>query len=113
MVKCNVCGGTYEPVLPDGSMYFHACPPLSAIELKDAIAKGTTKLSTVQQQQLDAAKAADSRDPVGAGETPRAEIALASLVIERPNKRDENIVGPGAPGQPAPQKAPGTGITKM
>jgi hypothetical protein len=113
MVKCNVCAGTYEPILADGALYFHACPPLSVPELKDAIAKGSVKLSTVQQQQLDAAKALDSSNPVLVGELPRAELALAQLVVERPNKRDENIVGPGAPGQPAPQKAPGTGVTKI
>lgn len=113
MVKCNVCAGSYEPILPDGSMYFHACPPLSVPELKDAIAKGSVKLTAAQQQQLDAAAAADKTAPVADGATPRAELALALLVVERPNKRDENIVGPGAPGQPAPQKAPGTGVTKI
>src|SRR5260370_30353045 len=25
-MKCNVCGGTYQSKLPDGSLYFHACP---------------------------------------------------------------------------------------
>lgn len=28
MKKCNTCGGEYEPVQPDGSSYFHACPPV-------------------------------------------------------------------------------------
>lgn len=25
--RCNSCGGTYSDVLPDGILYFHACPP--------------------------------------------------------------------------------------
>jgi hypothetical protein len=26
--KCNSCGGTYETILADGSLYFHACGPI-------------------------------------------------------------------------------------
>jgi hypothetical protein len=25
--KCNSCGATYSDPLPDGSAYFHVCPP--------------------------------------------------------------------------------------
>jgi hypothetical protein len=28
MKQCRICGGTYEPVLRDGTAYYHACPPL-------------------------------------------------------------------------------------
>jgi hypothetical protein len=27
IVKCNTCGGQYSQVEPDGTLYFHACPP--------------------------------------------------------------------------------------
>lgn len=26
--RCNCCGGTYDDVLPNGMLYFHACPPV-------------------------------------------------------------------------------------
>lgn len=26
-MRCKTCEGTYEPVLPSGARYFHACPP--------------------------------------------------------------------------------------
>lgn len=25
--RCNACGGVYDPALPDGTAYFHACAP--------------------------------------------------------------------------------------
>jgi len=28
--QCNSCSGTYFPVLLDGTMYFHRCPPGTA-----------------------------------------------------------------------------------
>jgi hypothetical protein len=27
--KCNSCGGIYSPTSGDGSLYFHACPPMA------------------------------------------------------------------------------------
>lgn len=27
--QCVTCGGTFDDVMPDGTLYFHACPPLS------------------------------------------------------------------------------------
>lgn len=113
MVKCNVCGGTYEPIQRDGSQYFHACPPLSVAELRDQLQKKTVQLSAADQKRLD-----DATKLIDATDTPqlaaaRGDQVLASLTIERPNKRDENIIGPGVDGQPAAQKAPGTGVTKV
>jgi hypothetical protein len=26
--QCGSCGGTYSDTCPDGSLYFHACPPI-------------------------------------------------------------------------------------
>jgi hypothetical protein len=113
MVKCNACGGTYEPILADKTQYFHACPPLSGAELRDQLAKKAIQLSPAQQKQLDDATAADKSNPVPDGERTRAELALAMIVVERPNRRDENVVGAGAPGEPAPIKASGAGVTKI
>ena len=52
--RCNTCGGEYDDLLPDGYLYFHACPPVT--------------------------------DPV------------TGQVIERPEKRDENILQDPATG---------------
>jgi hypothetical protein len=69
MVKCNACGGTYEPLQDDGLQYFHACPPLSAPEL--------------------AAKVAAGKIVLPGGET--ADQAVQRRMYERANKRDENL----------------------
>jgi hypothetical protein len=69
MVKCNACGGTYEPVLLDGMEYYHKCPPLSVVELAAAVAAGKVQLPL--------------------GETP--DIAVTRRSYERSNQRDENI----------------------
>lgn len=113
MVKCNSCGGSYEPILADKTQYFHACPPLSGAELRDQLAKKTVQLSPAQQATIDAATTLDQRNPMPAGERTRVDAALDLLVVERPNKRDENVAGAGAPGQPAPIKAAGAGVTKV
>jgi hypothetical protein len=28
MTKCTTCGGTYPATQPDGTRYFHVCPPV-------------------------------------------------------------------------------------
>lgn len=113
MVKCNSCGGEYERILADGTQYFHACPPLSAAELRDQFQQGTLALSPVQRRQLDAAAAADKSSPRPGGERSRAELLLETFTVERPNKRDENVAGAGVPGEPAPIKSAGAGATKI
>ena len=88
MVKCTACGGTYEPILPDGMQYFHRCPPLSRVELAAAVAAGKVALP--------------------ANET--VDDAVARRTYERTNQRDENIQST-APNGPATMKAAGAGTT--
>lgn len=113
MVKCNSCGGRYESVLTDGSQYFHSCPPLTPVEIRDHLVKGTIRLRPIDQALLDSAAAEDAKRPLPAGEPTRADQVLATIVVERPNKRDENVLGAGEPGKPAPVRAEGAGITKI
>lgn len=91
MVKCNSCGGTYEPVLADGMQYFHACPPLSAPELQAAVDAGDVELPK--------------------GET--VDDAIARRTYERANKRDENVVPGADPTEDAPIKAEGDGVVDV
>lgn len=114
MVKCNTCGGVYEPTLADGMQYFHACPPLSEAEKRAALDAGTLILSRAAARRLEVAEAEDGKAPVAAGEPSRVDRVLAELVIERPRKRDENIV-PGAfdDGERTRIKAEGAGVTEL
>lgn len=38
--QCKSCGGVFDDVLPDGTRYFHACPPLSFAEFQQAVTDG-------------------------------------------------------------------------
>lgn len=87
-VKCNSCGGTYAPLQPDGSEYYHACAPLSAPEIDAAVKAGKLQLPT--------------------GMTP--DQAATLLTIERPNRRDENVISTRA-SDSGTMKANGAGTT--
>lgn len=92
LVECQTCHGQYMPVQPDGTLYFHACPPLGVGELRDALAAKTVTLPARDALRLQAALSADAAAPVPAGEVSRADAVLASLSVPRPNMRDENVV---------------------
>lgn len=91
MVKCLSCGGVYEPVLADGMLYFHACPPFSARELRAAVAAGTVRLTGTQQAALDAAEKRDQDKLPAPDVETQADQVFASFVVRRPGHRDENI----------------------
>lgn len=89
MLKCNACGGVYDPLPADGLRYFHACPPLSVIELTAAVDAGKVQLPPQ--------------------ETP--ELAVQRRSYERVNKRDESVVPSVDPKVPSTIKAEGDGVT--
>jgi hypothetical protein len=109
-VECLSCHGTYDTVQRDGTRYFHQCPPLSPAELRDAIAAHTVQLSDVDQARIAAAQAYDGRNPAKDGQPTQAEIVFASIVVERPNARNENVLGGREPKTAAEIKAAGAGV---
>lgn len=113
MVQCRSCGGTYEPILPDGLEYYHACPPLSGVELRQAHADNSPTLTRAQHQQLDVAMAFDRDHPPAAGALSAVDQVLTTLVVERPNRRDENVVRPVDPDKPAVMKRAGAGVLDL
>jgi len=96
MLKCNACGGTYQPTTPDGLQYFHRCPPLSLAELTAAVQAGKIQLPV---------------DPVTkVAETP--DVAIQRRSYERANLRDENLQATSGAGAKA-MKAAGDGTTTL
>jgi hypothetical protein len=91
MVQCKACGGTYAPVLADGMLYFHVCPPLSVPELHAALAAKTLALNPSAQARYDQAVADDVATPPAKGAPTRVDQFLATLVVTRPNARNENV----------------------
>lgn len=111
--KCNVCAGEYDDPLPDGSRYFHRCPPYSVVELKAAIAAGVVSLTPGQQALFDKAALLDLTAPLAKEDVPRTDRVLGTLGITRPGARDENIRGFARAGKPDDPIADGIGKTTI
>lgn len=90
-LRCNACGGDYDTVLADGMLYFHVCPPLSAVELAAAVTAGKVTLPN--------------------GETP--EEAVTRRTYERASKRDENVEPSPDRDKPTRLKKAGAGVTRV
>ena len=90
-VECQSCHGTYDTLSADQVPYYHACPPLSVVEIRAAIAAGPSPLSKAQAAALATADALPIPQVNNAPGVPPGDAYLATLTLERPNKRDENI----------------------
>jgi hypothetical protein len=74
-VQCNCCGAIYDTVQADGMLYFHACAPLSSVELAAAVTAGKVTLPPKET----------------------AGDAVLARTYERANKRNENrVIADGA-----------------
>jgi hypothetical protein len=69
--RCKACGGIYSPIQPDGSAYFHACPPIVLVRIR----------------RQDGTRATIPRDELQA-----TDQVLRELMRDRPNRRDENTL---------------------
>jgi hypothetical protein len=65
MRQCSTCHGTYSPVQADGTLYFHACPPVVdkvtgvATPMPNARNENVPTLATLQPQIAAVPKSAD------------------------------------------------------
>jgi hypothetical protein len=90
MVECQSCGGRYEPIQADGMEYYHRCPPLSAVELQQAVDDGRVKLPDKET----------------------VDDAVLRRTYERSNFRDENRPST-RPKNPDAIKADGAGVVEL
>lgn len=90
MQKCSTCGGIYDPLLPDGMLYFHACPPVPKLKVL---------------QPGGAIAIVDPPLPAGA-------VLLQELAMPMPQGRDENVPSTRAQDHGL-MKAAGKGITTL
>lgn len=67
--RCRACRGEYSDTQPDGTSYFHVCPPRHMARVRRA----------------DGSTAVVPFDQVGAG-----DVIVRELWRPRPNARDEN-----------------------
>ena len=91
--RCNTCNGEYETQNPDGSDYYHACPPRRVLR--------------VQHQD-------GTRETILPGQLLQTDTVLRELLRPRPNFRDENTLRrEGARNEVRVIKAEGTGATDI
>lgn len=91
MLQCRACGAVYDPVLPDGMLYFHVCPPLSAAELEAKVKAGKIQLPDDET----------------------AEEAVQRRTYERANKRDETVEPARDRDKPGQLKREGAGVLTL
>jgi len=116
MLKCSACGGTYESTMKDGVAYFHACPPLSLSHVERAGAPMDVPISDLKPTDTIEVMRAGAKVKILANTMQPDDQRVGDTTIERPNKRDENIVVTGydKTGNPITSaKSAGDGVTKM
>lgn len=91
MQRCKSCGGEYEPILPTGARYFHACAPLLRVRVERAGAWADVPLSEFKPTDLIEVRRAGATVKVQANAVQPDDVRLGDTFVERPNKRDENV----------------------
>jgi hypothetical protein len=113
VLQCIACNGTYEPQQPNGYTYFHVCPPLSAPELEDAVAKGAVQFDL----EGELAKIPMSKVRPEDTDLDVRGRKLAMLLSERqflrPGHRDENIREAPRAGAPLRIVSEGMGVRSV
>lgn len=113
MQQCQACGGTYNSLQPDGTEYYHACPPLSSAEILSLIGQGLLVLRNDMAATFAAAEAADAAAVAAGQPATHVSAFLVTLTIERPNKRDENLAPPSADLPPGAIVSEGAGAITL
>ena len=113
--QCNECHGTYEDIGRDGVPYFHVCPPITLVQVKNQA--GVVTVISLEDAHGLAIVGSDKE----ATDLEKTGVDKASIVVDlgrqtqpRPNGRDENPK-PRDPFSTAPRvaKADGAGATTL
>jgi hypothetical protein len=126
MQKCNSCGGVYEPVLPDGSRYFHSCAPIVGVAVTRGGAAQVVPLSDLRATDTVNVVRAGKSQAVAVAALLETDVRIGDVALPRPNARDENVDstkaeavigtdGARVKGTPdeAVMKSAGAGVTKL
>lgn len=126
MVKCNACGGVFEPVTPDGLRYFHTCPPIVGVAVTRGGVAQTVPLSDLRDTDSVTILRAGKSSIIAKSAMLETDARIGDVALPRPNARDENTDpakaealnddrGARIKGTPdeAVMKSPGAGVTKI
>lgn len=108
-LQCRTCAGIYDDVLSDGTRYFHACPPLSLVELDAAVTAGTVRLRPGETVEAAHARRAWPRANARDENVDREKVAAARTPAGtlRPGRTDADVMkAPGAGADPVATRDP-------
>lgn len=91
MKQCLACLGTYEPVSKDGSLYFHACPPLARARVRRAAVWQMVAIADVQPTDEVEIDRAGVKLTVLVAAVQKDDVRIGDDTAPRPNARDENV----------------------
>jgi hypothetical protein len=114
MLKCTSCGGVYEPAQPGGVKYLHVCPPITRVHVERATLPMDVPITDLQPTDTIEVMRAGVKQKILANAVINGDQRLGDTLIERPNKRDENvtITGYDKTGNPiTAMKSTGDGVT--
>jgi len=113
--RCNTCRGEYDDVGADGVPYFHTCPPVVVVLIKDDAARVREKpLRALEGIQL--VESSTARDAaIAAGADPaKVWVEISRREAPRKDARDETTLRrEGARGEVRVIKAEGRGRTEI
>lgn len=112
MVRCNVCGGTYEPMGADGLRYFHACAPATRRRVTRAGVPMDVPLPQVLPTDTVTVLRAGAPVPVLVSAIAKDDVITGDTTVARAGARDENVQQIDLT-KPGVAKADGAGVTKL
>lgn len=113
-LRCKSCGGEYTDVQADGTRYAHVCPPTTQATVERAGKSTTVDLAAVQPTDTIVVQRGTTTVKIAVSELQPGDVRIGDVTVERADKRDENPIGPSlVPGEPAPIKAEGQGVTPV
>jgi hypothetical protein len=96
--KCNTCGGEYDTVLTDGSLYFHVCSPETLVTIERAGAPLEVPIADVRPDDLITVLRAGASAKVAAGAMQPDDVRIGERSRTRAEARNENIDPRAKPG---------------
>lgn len=91
--QCQSCLGTYASVGDDGVPYTHVCPPVACVKATRAGVTGYTPLAKLRPTDTIRVLRAGVEVDTLVSAIQATDQRVGDLAIDRPNKRDETVVG--------------------
>jgi hypothetical protein len=109
-LRCGTCQGEYNRTLPDGMLYFHACPPLTMLQVKRGGRAIAIPLSDLQQTDVLTVLRDGKAIELAAADVARDDTRIGDTIAPRPDARNENV-DVTRKGSPHPIVAEGRGAS--